>query len=177
MPKNLELKARIRHSSRVEALASGLTSQKPLLLLQEDTYFAVRKGRLKLRSINGRSYELIHYERANRQGKRYSTYSVHPIKDPAKVKQLFKKLYGIKLVVRKKRKVFFHKNARIHIDQVKGLGSFIEFEVIVDRGSVRAERLMTKLKEYFNIRKDDCIGGSYVDLLIRKQLREKKNGY
>ena len=42
---------------------------------------------------------------------------------------------GIRTVVRKQRTVYLHKNVRIHLDAVDGLGTFLEFEAVMPDGA------------------------------------------
>jgi len=73
----------------------------------------------------------------------------------------------MRAVVRKRRNVYFFGQTRIHLDQVDGLGAFIEIEVVLDPGqdiqygTAVAEDLMSKL----GIEKEDLVAGAYVDLL------------
>ena len=70
-------------------------------------------------------------------------------------------------MVRKRRRVYFRGQTRIHLDQVEGLGTFIELEVVLEpnqefaRGVAIAEDLMSKL----GIAREDLISEAYVDLL------------
>jgi len=52
---------------------------------------------------------------------------------------------------------------------VRGLGSFLEFEVLVTRGKPQARKLMKRLTVTFGIRKASIVGESYSDLLERKK--------
>ncbi|OGU25770.1 MAG: hypothetical protein A2X66_00025 [Ignavibacteria bacterium GWA2_54_16] len=171
MPENLELKASSR--SLVEALrtAGKLGARREGVLRQTDTYFLTGADRLKLREIRGDHVELIFYRRPNASSVRYSKYTVVSVSEPARVKRLFSKLFGIRVIVVKKRILYIYKNARIHIDSVKGLGSFIEFEVLVLHGKRQAESLMAFLRKEFRIRKSSIIGGSYSDILLRQRRR------
>lgn len=168
MPANLELKARILNIAAAKKIASNLTAQKPVVRSEIDTYFDVPRGRLKLREINESRAELIYYERANTKRSRYSNYSILPIVDTRGVKKMLKKSFGVRHVVRKKRIIYLYKNARIHLDTVRGFGEFIEFEVLVLKGRPQAIRLMKELKKHFGILKSSLIAGSYVDLLAKK---------
>jgi predicted adenylyl cyclase CyaB len=76
---------------------------------------------------------------------------------------------GIKVVVDKKRILYYYKNARIHVDTVKDLGNFMEIEVEVKKGDKQAETLMKELLEYLQIPKSDFIKNSYSDLLLKKK--------
>ncbi|HEY6953440.1 MAG TPA: class IV adenylate cyclase, partial [Bacteroidota bacterium] len=124
--------------------------------------------RLKLREINGRTFELIYYRRKNIKGSRYSDYVIVPLEEPDSMKTVCRDIFGIKAVVRKNRMLYLLKNARIHIDVVKGLGTFVEFEVIVTQGKRQANRLMKLLIAEFGIKKRAVIAGSYIDLVLSK---------
>jgi predicted adenylyl cyclase CyaB len=78
---------------------------------------------------------------------------------------------GVKVVVVKERRLFLWEgNVRIHLDQVDGLGSFIEFEAIASAGSdlSREEAQVKRLRQAFEIGDADVIGGSYCDLALAK---------
>jgi len=83
------------------------------------------------------------------------------------LREVLSQSLGTRAVVRKKRSVYFHEQTRIHLDQVGGLGSFIELEVVLEpeqtleEGTAIAQELMTRLK----IEKEDLIPVAYVDLL------------
>lgn len=133
-------------------------------LTQTDTYFHVPRGRLKLRRINGTHAELIQYDRPDEQGDRWSTYTRVPVGDPDAMTLALRNALGVRCVVEKVRGVYLHKTARIHIDEVKGLGSFLEFEVVETPPGEAAE-LMAELKAAFRVRDEDVIAGSYGEML------------
>lgn len=169
MPTNLELKAKVSNLTDAERIARTAGAKKHSVLIQTDTYFNVASGRLKLREINARKFELIYYVRANKSGDRYSNYTIVPLKEPRTIKRILSKLFGQKVVVRKRRVLYLLNNARIHLDQVKGLGSFIEFEVLVTKGKTQAESFMRTLKKEFSISPAQIVAGSYSDLLFQKR--------
>jgi predicted adenylyl cyclase CyaB len=82
-------------------------------------------------------------------------------------------LFGILAVVSKTRHLYLYKNARIHIDMVRGLGTFVEFEVLVKRGKQQARRLMRELTKVFSIAPRSTMGISYSDLLFKKTARRR----
>lgn len=135
------------------------------LLIQEDTYFQVPHGRLKLREFPDGSSELIAYERPNQQGQRWSNYRRITITTATDLKHALADTLGVACVVKKKRHLFLMPGARIHIDQVEGLGSFLEFEVTTEDASL-APHLMSQLRESFNVADVETIAGSYADLLL-----------
>lgn len=138
------------------------------MLKQVDTYFNAKSGRVKLREINGKGFELIYYKRADRQGSRYSDYVIVPLKEPKTMKSLCTALFGVETVVEKRRTLFLYKNARIHLDNVRTLGLFVEFEVLVNRGKRQAKQLMQFLVSEFGFDSGSSIAGSYVDLLLKR---------
>jgi adenylate cyclase class IV len=169
MPKNLELKSLYDSLPGAKRIARAIGAVHKGTLRQVDTYFSVRSGRLKLREIDGEKFELIYYERANAKRSRYSDYRIVPLTEPRFAKDIFRILFGISVVVRKKRTLFLYQNARIHIDSVNRLGTFIEFEVVVNRGKKQARELMRFLRKEFRIDPTSLVGGSYSDMLRRKE--------
>jgi len=169
MPRNIEIKARISDTRAVEALAAALSDTAPELIEQEDTFFNVPRGRLKLRVFSPTKGELIFYERDDCAGPKCSLYSIVPTIDPSALKSLLSAALGVRAVVRKRRTLYLCGQTRIHLDDVEGLGDFLELEVVltpeqrVEEGTAIASDLMRRL----NIRPSDLVEGAYVDLLMR----------
>lgn len=166
MPRNLELKAPLPPSAAGAAIARSLGAKLADRFYHTDTYFKIGPGRLKLREFRGGIGELIRYSRPNTRGVRVSRYTIVQVRHPAEVRNALKRVFGVSAVVRKRRDLYILKNARIHLDRVRGLGSFVEFEVIISYGMPQAKRLMNELKKAFGLRDRDCIGTSYSTLLI-----------
>lgn len=169
MAKNLELKAALTSQAKANQIARTLGAKYQGTLSQIDTYFKVNVGRFKLREINGKQFELIFYKRPDSRGTRYSDYFIVPLKEPEAAKALFRSLSGVWAVVRKERTLYLYENARIHIDSVKGLGSFVEFEVVVNRGKKQAREMMQSLVGHFGIEKKSLLAGSYSDMIRHKK--------
>ena len=170
MRKNLEIKVRIKNSDKVRKLAKEFCKGKKheaLIQKQEDIYYKVGKGRLKLRIIDGKKGNLIHYYRGNKESKRVSEYTIAETDTPAAMDSILSSLYGKLVTVRKTREIFITGNIRIHIDSVNGLGKFLEFEVIFS-SIAKAKKDMKKLIEYFMLDEKQFIKVSYSDLLLRK---------
>jgi len=164
---NVEIKARARDFEGQRLRAEALASESAERLVQEDTFFNVVAGRLKLRKFENGPAELIQYDRDESRGPKESTYIVFRTTDPEGLKEVLARSLGIRAVVRKRRTVYFFGKTRIHLDQVEGLGSFIEIEVVLGPGqdtrygTALAEELMLKLE----IEKEDLIAAAYVDLI------------
>jgi adenylate cyclase class IV len=129
----------------------------------------VSRGRLKLRTIDSLHSELIFYERPTKKGNRYSRYIILPVEDAAYADTLFTAAFGRLVVVEKRRRLYLYKNARIHVDNVKRLGTFLEFEVLVLHGAAQARTLLKFLVETFCIDLAKTYPGSYADLLRTKK--------
>jgi predicted adenylyl cyclase CyaB len=164
MPVNLELKARVRSLAWAKKIA-GAFARFDSTLTQTDIYYQVPEGRLKLRTFSRSKGELIVYKRNEGNGDRYSSYELSHTSSPATLHRVLQRALGLDVRVRKTRLLYRHKNARIHIDAVQSLGSFVEFEVMVTHGQRQAKALLAELKERFGIADRDCILCSYSDLI------------
>lgn len=170
MARNIELKARVRDWDRQRALAATLSDRPAEQLDQEDTFFQVPHGRLKLRVEAPDAGELIYYERADAPHVRVSDYARVPTTAPAALAHALGKALGVRGVVRKRRTLYRVGRTRLHFDEVDGLGQFMEIEVVLraDEGSAAAEAEARALCAALGIDAADIIAGAYVDLLARR---------
>ena len=138
-------------------------------LVQIDTYFTVPRGRLKLRETDGADAELIFYEREEETDERWSRYERERVEDPASLKRLLEAALGVRAVVRKKRDLYLIRDARIHVDDVEGLGAFVEFEVT---GGETAEReaTMRQLRAALAVAPEEILKCSYSDMIGAKRI-------
>lgn len=168
MARNIEIKARIARIEdllpKAQALAGGAA---PELIEQDDTFFHVPQGRLKLRQFANGSAELIHYHRADTAESKASDYVRVPAPDPAALREALTRACGAQGRVQKQRWLLLAGQTRIHLDRVQGLGDFMELEVVLqpgqtdDEGSATAEALMQAL----GLGGAERLAGSYLDLL------------
>ena len=165
MPRNLELKCRIASRAIACECAHALGARPHGVLVQEDTYFVVPHGRMKLREQHPGAAELIVYERPDQKGDRWSDYQRIDVTAYAGLKEALSQALGVACVVRKERHLFLISDARIHIDEVERLGTFLEFEV-TNEDPVIAERTMTQLRKSFGLEGEEGIGCSYADLMV-----------
>jgi adenylate cyclase class 2 len=166
---NIEIKAIVNDPSLVidylvkhNAILKGTDEQ-------TDTYFNVNSGRLKLREGNIEN-NLIFYNRTNQAGPKSSHFNLVKIEDAKELKEVLEKACGIKMIVRKKREIYYIDNVKFHIDEVPGLGSFIEIEA----GNILADKTESELLDQcnfylkeFGIKEEDLIAESYSDLLMK----------
>ena len=123
-----------------------------------------------MREIAGIGAELVQYERGEASSERWSRYVKVGVPDPEAIGRALTDALGVLTVVRKERKLFMYKGARIHLDQVEGLGSFIEFEVPSD-GQENPAVLMKELRRIFRVDEKAIEKGSYSDILFAKSSR------
>ena len=124
---NVEIKARCDQPSSVRSILIGLDADYRGLDHQIDTYFNAPHGRLKLREGNIEN-SLIFYARNDQAGPKQSDIKLCVLPAGTCLKNVLEKAYGVKAVVDKKREIYFIDNVKFHIDDVQGLGSFVEIE-------------------------------------------------
>ena len=167
MARNIEIKARMHDFSGTKALAESLSDGPAVLLKQQDTFYRVPKGRLKLRVVQPRCAELIYYQRSDRAEPRLSEYLTSKVEDPISMNQLLSAVLGISGQVRKERWLCLVGQTRIHLDRVEGLGDFLELEYVLREGEQEAEglKVVRDLASTLGIRNEDVVAGAYADLL------------
>ncbi|HQW43766.1 MAG TPA: class IV adenylate cyclase [Chitinophagaceae bacterium] len=137
---------------------------------QTDTYFNVANGRLKLREGNIEN-NLIYYERNDQAGPKGSHFNLVKVEDAPGLKEVLAMANGIKVVVKKRRKIYFIDNVKFHIDEVPGLGSFVEIEAGNRFEDIPQEKLEEQCAFYlkqFMIKSEDLVEVSYSDMLLAK---------
>ena len=188
---NVELKARIDDRDAALDIARALGAEDQGEEEQVDTYFSLGRYRLKLRESSTGRHWLIGYSRPDGASARKSQYRLSPVKDPSGMRILMSKQWGVKVVVRKWRRVFLWEGrVRIHIDRVEMLGDFMEFEAVlpVDEAETAdgvaydndaydecsALLDVARLQHDFGIEERDLIASSYSTLI--QQSREIPSG-
>lgn len=165
---NIEIKARCENPDHIRTILNKHNADFKGTDHQIDTYFKVPEGRLKLRRGTIEN-NLIFYKRSNQKGPKSSNINLVPAEHPEKLHTLLESALGIKVVVDKEREIYFIDNVKFHIDEVKGLGSFVEIEAIDEDRSIGKEKLHQQCQKYlqlFKIQEDQLVAESYSDLLM-----------
>ncbi len=137
---------------------------------QTDTYFLVPNGRLKLREGNIEN-NLIYYERTNQPGPKNSHFYLIKVEDAKGLKEVLTKSNGVKIIVQKRREIYYIGNVKFHLDEVTGLGTFAEIEAGNMIAGLSQETLKEQCDFYrkeFGIKEEDLIDVSYSDMLAVK---------
>ena len=167
MPSNVEIKARVRDFAALNARARHLADAPVQVIPQLDTFFVTEKGRLKLRELDSGTAQLIYYERPDQDGPKRSDYSIFETRDPAALRSVLEKALGIRGRVEKVRHLYMVGQTRVHLDEVKGLGHFLELEVVLRPGQSDGEghRIAEELISQLGIERRDLLESAYMDLL------------
>ena len=130
---------------------------------QLDTYFNVVSGRLKLREQTPGGAHLIQYERAEDPQQRESRYQVIEIEDGAQLRAVLSAAPGTNVVVIKRWRLYVWREVRIHLDQMDGLGAFIELEAVAPCGSdlTPQHALVDELRTALAIADADLVAQGY----------------
>lgn len=166
--KNFEFKAKVSEIKKYEDKLLKLNPEFKGLDHQIDTYFNVERGRLKLREGNIEN-SLINYDRINIAGSKESQIILYEHKPNAALKNILTKQLGIKVIVDKKRKIYFVDNVKFHFDIVENLGTFLEVEAIDDNEKFTLEELKMQCDKYFDffgLTENSMIDKSYSDLIL-----------
>jgi predicted adenylyl cyclase CyaB len=170
MPSNIEIKARARDFGDIRSRAEALTDTPVEVIPQEDTFFQVPRGRLKLRVRRADPAQLIYYERPDQDGPKRSDYQIFETPDPESLKLTLGRALGIRGVVRKTRYLYLIGQTRVHLDDVEGLGQFMELEVVMRSGQPDSEgqEIARDLMSKLGVEQRDLLEGAYMDLLEEK---------
>jgi homotetrameric cytidine deaminase len=164
---NVELKARDADPDATAARCGVLGAEDRGVLVQRDTYFLGRHGRLKLREQDGDSSELIAYRRPDATEPAQSSYIRADAADAETLRETLDAALGTLVVVAKRRRLFIWENVRIHLDEVEGLGSFVELEALVQPdGLDAAHNRIAQLRSELRIADDALVAVGYSDLLL-----------
>lgn len=165
----VELKARVDDLTAFRNKLIRYGAKQKGVFHQIDTYYEVPKGRLKLREVEGKAdAELIYYERENVTVPKRSSIFILTIPKPQTFKQILERIMKITTIVDKVREIYLYESIQVHLDRVKSLGSFIEFELVSsqDADQQKKDQLrLEKLREKLDISPERLERLSYSDLI------------
>lgn len=174
--RNIEIKARIDDPAEKISRVKALTANEGKTIKQHDTFFKLPNvntpyeiNKLKLRTFEDGSGELIYYRRVNTSGPKLSTYEKTSLSPSAcaGIERILSASNGRLGVVKKSRMLYMIGQTRVHIDQVEGLGNFLELEVVLtdEQDTSDGQQIAKDLMNILDIRSEDLIANAYIDLL------------
>jgi len=171
----VELKTKVDDLDFLRKKLTDLKAQHIGTFRQIDTYFDTPKGRLKLRETEGdHRAQLVYYERENIAGPKRSNVFILKIEEPARFKGLLEKALKTIAVVDKAREIYrlnivsekISRVVKVHLDSVKSLGSFLEFEMEATPKAFAEDRaVLLRLMKKLGIREENLEPLSYCDLM------------
>ncbi len=179
MNRNIEIKARLDNIDEARNLAVKISDSPVERIHQADTFFHCPKGRLKLRMFSDDRGELIFYERDDVTGPEMSRYSRSETSDPKGMIELLARCVGVRGEVIKVRDLYIVGNTRIHIDEVEGLGNFLEIEVVLrpDESHEQGDAIARDLLNRLSIDESQLVECAYIDLIMRLFKGENPRGF
>lgn len=140
---------------------------------QTDVYFQTNNGRLKLRKgeLEG---ALVFYKRENVKGIKPSKFTLYKSQKPDELESILRESLGVLVEVVKQREMYYIENVKFNIDNVEGLGKFIEIEAMTEDPN-EIEILTQVVNDYlreFKINEEAIQSHSYSDLLLEKNKRD-----
>ena len=164
----IELKARFDDHEFLRKTLSDLGAHYVGTFRQTDLYYKVPEGRLKLREVeDDRTAELIYYERENIRGPKRDDAFILKIQEPEDLKKVLKKILTPLTSIIKVREIYQYKGTQIHLDTVKKLGKFVEFEreTSAEPKAIKEDaRILEKLMKTLEIDPSNLETLSYSDL-------------
>jgi adenylate cyclase, class 2 len=177
--RNVELKASDPSPARTLEICRALGAADHGELWQRDTYFRVLTGGLKLREQRPGAPHLIQFERPDVPEERESRYRLVDVTDGEAMRAALSAALGVRVTVAKRRRLLIWRDVRIHVDEVDGLGTFVELEAVAPAGSdlARERRLVAELRRALAITDDRLVPHGYADLLlVSRRARETSAG-
>ena len=166
--KMMELKARVGDHEFLRKKMSALGAEYVGTFQQTDLYFKVPEGRLKLREIKDSSTaELIYYEREKIAGPKNDDAFILRVQESEDLKKILKKILTPLVDIKKVREIYRYQGTQIHLDTVKKLGTFIEFEIeSSEQTEKRNIEFLRDLMSKLDITEKQLVKVSYSDLLL-----------
>ena len=161
---NLEIKIKIAEIPKWREKCRRIGAVFELTMKQIDIYFQTGEVKKKIRIIDDRDVEMIEYERIEKTGRKSSVYTISKMTkcELEKYQQEHQEICRIE----KTRELWRYKHTRIHLDEVKNMGSFMELETVIkDMSEDDGENEFEEVVEKLEIDKNNSIAGSYSDLL------------
>jgi adenylate cyclase class 2 len=165
---NVEFKCELRDPNLARAIISRRGATFIGTLEQTDTYYKIPSGRLKKREQTGEPVEYIFYDRENRTRPKLSHFHIYS--EHEALERFGTQPLPIWVVVKKRRDLFLIGNVRLHVDQVEGLGFFLELEAMVSTSNnvARCHQSIADLRQALQPVLGEPIAVGYSDLLAQE---------
>ncbi|MGA8263395.1 MAG: CYTH domain-containing protein [Ignavibacteriaceae bacterium] len=164
MPQNLEVKIKLESFRDIKKVLNKIGADFTATLNQKDIYYKNSGGLLKLRVEKGIE-SLIHYNRDENSKNRWSNYKLLKF-SAGNAEEFFRQIFEVETVVEKKRLLYMYNNTRIHLDNIKHLGNYLELETLVLNGQADAKKRFKEIADLLNLDLKNQIKKSNRDLML-----------
>ncbi len=173
--RNIEIKARVPDESHVRDYIRTHGTQHETQY-QRDVFFYASRGRLKLRCFPDGTGVLVAYDRPDSAGPKLSDYLLAPVDGASACEEALARALGVRGVVEKKREIAIVGQTRVHLDEVRDLGLFLELEVVLrpDQDDKTGEAIANQLMHDLKIGPRDLLEHAYIDMLEQRSSLEEK---
>ncbi|GMT16665.1 hypothetical protein PFISCL1PPCAC_7962 [Pristionchus fissidentatus] len=175
MERFFSLKTEVADLSEAEGRLFELTDSLGTEFEQIDTYFKCNFGTLKMRNMppSPEGQLISTHLVSSEDGKRLIENTTTVIDDVESLRETLSVSLGEIGTVKKSRRVFILRDARIYLDDVKGIGRYLEILVAItpaspgaeETGEELARRRTNEISEAMNIGKTASIAKSYIELM------------
>jgi adenylate cyclase class IV len=165
----LEFKAELRDVAMARKICEAIGAEHFVTVDQVDTYYRVTSGRLKKRETTRdgvrEPVEYMQYTRADRTAPRLNETHVYGEQE-ARERFGLREL-PVQCVVRKRREEHRLEFVLIHLDEVDGLGWFIEFVAAMsdENDAAACQDAIVHLRKAFDHAMGEPISSGYADLV------------
>lgn len=162
---NVDFKCELRDPGLARLALKRFNSILAATVSHRDTFFRVPDGRLMRREAEGEPVEYVLYHRVDRPIPTISRFTILS-EDEARLR-LGAADPPVWVEVWKQREIWLLQNARVHLDQVEGLGWFMEIDVLVTRDQHvgRCHELIRRIREALAPALGGLIATSYADMV------------
>jgi predicted adenylyl cyclase CyaB len=167
---NIEVKLALPDRTKTLELLQNWLQIAPSVFAQHDVFFNTNQGFLKLRHFADGNGELISYLRQGMGKAMHSEYYIYKTNEPKTLQTVLQNSYGVKGEVKKTRTLYLYEHTRIHVDEVAGLGNFLELEVVMqpNQSNAEGEAITKTILQKLQLDKEPLIKVPYLTLIMQK---------
>ena len=179
MPRNIEIKSRYPDPEMARGKCHELGAEQIRDNRQIDVYFRTNHGRLKLRKVEDAASSLIFYDRSDSPTLRASDFEIIELPDAGgMLERIMSNALGVVMTVDKRRTTFRYRSVIINIDELAGLGCFVEIESEIDEtvGVKEAFEIGEQVKHALGVHPAQIVSCSYAELIAMKRSSDSWRG-
>ncbi|CAI4228265.1 unnamed protein product [Auanema sp. JU1783] len=170
MQQSIVIKARVNDVESTENAIFDLTDSLGTYFVQEDVYFNVPKGYLKLRIMHpNRCGHLIFNSNSKMSGHKMSKSQITEVEDVTQIRMTLAAALSELGTIRKKRRIFTVDNLRIYLDEVDEMGTFIDVSLTMNTSDEEVIiKKVADIRQKLQIQESDIVPVAYLDLMMQK---------